>query len=163
MSKTIYLDNAAATPIDPVVLEAMQPYFAADFYNPSATYLAAQKVRQRLDEARKRVAHWFGARPSEVIFTAGGTEANNLAIRGIMVKFSDGNLVVSAIEHESVLAASRQYSCSEAEVTAEGLVDISKLVKIIDDKTILVSVMYANNEVGTIQPIRQIATELEKI
>lgn len=163
MPKTVYLDHAAATPIDPAVLEAMQPYFAADFYNPSATYLAAQKVRQKLDEARGRIARWFGARPSEVVFTAGGTEANNLAINGVMRQFSGSNLVVSAIEHESVLAAAHQYDCREANVTPEGLVDVAELVRKIDDKTILVSVMYANNEVGTIQPIRQIAAELEKI
>ncbi len=163
MPKTVYLDHAAATPIDPAVMEAMRPYFAVDFYNPSATYLAAQKVRQKLDEARARIARWFGSRPSEVVFTAGGTEANNLAIRGIMEQFPDGNVVVSAIEHESVLAAAHQHDCREAGVTAEGVVDVNKLVKLIDDQTILVSVMHANNEVGTIQPIRQIALELEKI
>ncbi len=163
MSKTVYFDYAAATPIDPSVLQAMQPYFAADFYNPSATYLAAQNVRRDLEAARGRVAHWFGARPSEVVFTAGGTEANNLAIHGVMQQFPGGNVVVSAIEHESVLAAAHQYNCREAGVTPDGLVDVASLVKLIDNETILVSVMYANNEIGTIQPIRHISQAIEKI
>lgn len=173
----IYLDNAAATPLDPVVLAAMQPYLTDEFYNPSATYLAAQKVHKDLEAARGRIAHWLGARPSEVFFTAGGTEANNLAIRGVMQQYPDANLVVSAIEHESVLATAKELTKSpsvrgrtsrvsrvrEAAVTAEGIVDVDALVRLVDDQTVLVSVMYANNEVGTIQPIRQIAQELERI
>lgn len=149
--------------MDPAVLEAMQPYFGTQFFNPSATYLAAEQVRKDVEAARERVAHWLGARPSEIVFTAGGTEANNLAIRGVMQRFPDGNVVVSAIEHESVLAAAHLYDCREAGVTPDGIVDVEKLVGLIDDNTVLVSVMYANNEVGTIQPIRQIALALEQI
>lgn len=164
MNDTItYLDYAAATPMSPVVLSAMQPYFMEKFYNPSATYLPAKKVREDLEAARGRVAHWLGARPIEIVFTAGGTEANNLAIRGVMTQFADGNMVVSAIEHESVLATAHKYDCREAPVTADGLVDIDRLTGLIDDQTVLVSVMYANNEVGTIQPIRQISQALEEI
>ncbi|MBX6334895.1 aminotransferase class V-fold PLP-dependent enzyme, partial [Candidatus Saccharibacteria bacterium] len=109
MSAVIYLDYAAATPMDPAVLEVMQPYFSAQFFNPSATYTAAEQVRRDVDAARARVAYWLGARPSEIIFTAGGTEANNLAIHGVMQQFPDANVVVSAIEHESVLAAAHAY------------------------------------------------------
>jgi cysteine desulfurase len=163
MKNTVYLDYAAATPMDPAVLAVMQPYFSEKFFNPSATYLAAQDVRKEFEAARGRIAHWLGARPSEVVFTAGGTEANNLAIRGVMEQFPEGNLVVSAIEHESVLTAAHQYECREAAVTAEGIVDVDKLISLVDDQTVLVSVMYANNEVGTIQPIRQIAVALEEI
>ncbi len=163
MAKTIYLDYAAATPMDPAVLDVMQPYFAAQFYNPSATYLPAQKVRKDLDAARGRIAHWLGARPSEIVFTAGGTEANNLAIRGVMQQFADGNIVIGAIEHESVLATARQYDCREASVTPEGVVAVDKLLGLVDDQTVLVSVMYANNEVGTIQPIRQIALAVDEV
>ena len=159
----VYLDYAAATPLDPAVLTAMQSYFSVQFFNPSATYLPAKKVRQVVEDARAIVAHWLGARPAEIIFTSGGTEGNNLAIHGIMRQFPDGNVVVSAIEHESVLAPAHQYDCREAAVTPDGIVDIPKLVKQIDDKTVLVSVMYANNEVGTIQPIRQIAKHVEEI
>lgn len=163
MAKPIYLDHAAATPLDPAVLEAMQPYFSAQFFNPSATYLAAEQVRKDVETARERVAHWLGARPAEVVFTAGGTEANNLAIRGVMQQFPDGNLVISAIEHESILAAAHQFDCREAAVSPDGLVDVDALIGLVDDSTVLVSVMYANNEVGTIQPIKQIAQHLEVI
>jgi cysteine desulfurase len=164
MNDTItYLDYAAGTPMSPVVLAAMQPYFMEKFYNPSATYLPAKKVREDLEAARARVAHWLGARPIEIVFTAGGTEANNLAIRGVMEQFPDCNMVVSAIEHESVLATAHKYDCREAPVTPDGIVDINRLPGLIDDQTVLISVMYANNEVGTIQPIRQIASAVEEI
>lgn len=164
MNDTItYLDYAAATPMSPVVLAAMQPYFMERFYNPSATYLPAKKVHEDLEAARARVAHWLGARPIEIVFTAGGTEANNLAIRGVMSQFPDGNMVVSAIEHESVLATAHKYECREAPVKPDGIIDIERLAGLIDDQTVLVSVMYANNEVGTIQPIRQLSQQLEEI
>jgi len=153
----IYLDYAAATPVDERVLASMQPYFTDNFYNPSATYLAANSVGKDLAEARGKIAYWLGARSTEIIFTAGGTEANNLAIRGIMQKFPEANVVVSAVEHESVLAPARQYDCRVAPVSKDGSVDLVKLAELIDENTVLVSVMYANNEVGTIQPIRDIA------
>lgn len=161
MVQSVYLDYAAATPMDAAVLQAMQPYLVERFYNPSATYLAAQKVHHDLDQARARVAHWLGARPSEIIFTAGGTEANNLAIHGVMQRFPGTNVVVSAIEHESVLATAQQYECREAAVNPLGVVDVDSVIDLVDDNTVLVSIMYANNEVGTIQPIRQIAQWLE--
>jgi cysteine desulfurase len=153
----IYLDYAAATPVDGRVLKAMQPYFTEKFYNPSATYLAARAVAKDLVEARGKVAYWLGARPSEVIFTAGGTEANNLAIRGVMQKHPEANVVVSAVEHESVLAPAEAFDCRIAPVGKDGTVDFDKLAELIDENTVLVSVMYANNEVGTIQPIREVA------
>ena len=161
--KMLYLDYAAATPMDPAVAAAMQPYASERFFNPSATYAAARKVRSDIDAARARVAHWLGARPTVVIFTAGGTEANNLAIRGVLARFPEGHVVTSAIEHESVLATAREFGGREAPVGADGIVDVATLVKLIDADTVLVSVMYANNEVGTIQPIRRIATEFAAI
>ncbi|HSX32657.1 MAG TPA: cysteine desulfurase family protein [Candidatus Saccharimonadales bacterium] len=159
----IYLDYAAATPLDPGVQAVMQPYFTERFYNPSATYAAAQSVHADLDAARAGVAHWLGAKPSEIIFTAGGTEANNLAIRGVMDQFTDGNVVVSAIEHESVLATAGVYKHHLAPVDGAGIVDVDQLVHLIDDQTVLVSVMYANNEVGTVQPIRRIAAAVAAV
>jgi cysteine desulfurase len=159
----IYLDYAAATPMDPAVLAVMQPYFSASFFNPSATYLPAKKVHQDLESARVKVAHWLGARPAEIVFTAGGTEANNLAIHGVMSQFPEANIIVSAIEHDSVLAAAHKYDCQEASVGPQGIVDVKHLAGQVNDNTVLVSVMYANNEVGTVQPIRQIALELETI
>ncbi len=153
----LYFDYAAATPMDSAVLAAMQPYFSEQFYNPSATYVAAQQVKKDIDKARATVAGWLGARSPEVIFTAGGTEANNLAIHGVMRQFPGAKVLVSAVEHESVLQPARRYRFQELAVDANGIVDLDTLAASIDDETALVSVMYANNEVGSIQPIRRIA------
>lgn len=156
MKRQIYLDYAAATPLDGAVLQAMQPYFVQAFYNPSATYDAARQAQNALEAARSSVAHWLGAKSSEIIFTAGGTEANNLAIHGLMRQFPDGNIVVSAMEHESVLAPAHEYDFREVALLPDGRIDLADLRAKIDDKTRLISVMYANNEIGTIQPLRQV-------
>jgi cysteine desulfurase len=161
--KPIYLDHAAATPLDQTVLQAMLPFFSEQFYNPSATYDAARQVRSGLESARRTVAEWLGAKPTEIIFTAGGTEANNLAIQGIMANYPDANTIVSAIEHESVRAPAELYKCHEATVQADGRLDVEALIKMIDDQTVLVSIMYANNEIGTVQPIREVAQRLEAV
>lgn len=163
MKTMIYMDYAAATPMDESVFTAMRPYFTEKFFNPSASYLAAQHVKRDLSDARARVAHWFGARSSEVIFTAGATEANNLAIHGVMQQYPNANIVVSSIEHESILAPAHQYPCREVPVQPTGLIDMDALQAAIDDSTALVSVMYANNEVGTIQPISHIGQLIEAI
>lgn len=162
-AQSIYLDYAAATPVDPRVLEAMQPYFSEQFYNPSATYRSAERVAAALQAARASVAHWLGTRASEIVFTAGGSEANNLAIHGIMRRFPDAHMVVSAVEHESVLAAAKHYAYKEATVLADGMVDLQALEQSIDGQTVLVSIMYANNEVGTIEPLRQIGQLIQAI
>jgi cysteine desulfurase len=162
-SKLIYLDHAAATPMDPKVLKAMQPYFSEEFYNPSATYSPAKQARQGLEEARKTIAHWLGAKQSEIIFTAGGTEANNLAIHGIMARFPKANIIISPIEHESVRSPAEQYQSSETSVHPDGRLDIDALGRTIDDQTVLVSVMYANNEIGTVQPVREISQLIAEI
>ncbi len=141
----------------------MEPYYSDVFYNPSAMYLPAQKAREALESARKRVASRLGVRSNEVIFAAGGTEGNNIAIAGIMANFPNCSVAVSAIEHDSVLEPARQFNCSVALSTAQGRVDLDDLRKKISENTVLVSVMYANNEVGTIQPLRQIAAMLETI
>lgn len=155
--KTIYLDYAAATPLDEKVLAAMRPYFSEQFYNPSATYLAAKHVHQAVEDARATVAKVLGVRGAEVLFTAGGTEANNLALHGIMQQYPDKKIIVSSIEHESILALARNYHAAEAPVLPDGIVDLAALARLIDDDTVLVSVMYANNEVGTVQPLHEIA------
>ena len=162
-NKIIYLDYAAATPLDSDVLAAMQPYFSEQFYNPSATYRAANNVQKDLEKARANIASVLGARASEIIFTAGGTEANNLAIHGIMQKYPKANVIVSTIEHESVLAPASKHDCKLAPVTQDGVVDVARLAQLIDENTVLVSVMYANNEVGSIQPIKEIAQKLADI
>jgi cysteine desulfurase len=159
----IYLDYAAATPLDPSVIAAMQPYLQEQFYNPSATYQAALDVHKALEAARARIAYWLGSRPSEVVFTAGGTEANNLAIHGIMHRYPTANVVVSAIEHSAVLEPARCFDCREATVMVDGRLDLAALALKIDDQTVLVSVMYANNEIGTVQPLHAVASLLSAI
>ena len=158
-----YFDNAAATPMLPKVLAAMQPFFSEKFYNPSAIYLAAQDVKASLDNARWLVAQNIGAKPTEIIFTAGGTEANNLAITGVMAKNPDGELIVSAIEHDSVLIPAKNYNLKIANVDEKGIVDVSALAKLINNKTVLISVMMANNEIGALQPIKDIVELVAKI
>lgn len=159
----IYLDYAAATPLDEAVLAAMTPYFSQQFYNPSALYWPAHQVAKDIAAARAKVAGWLGARPSEVIFTAGGTEANNLAIRGVMARFPEAEMLASSVEHDSVLEPTKRYQLQAIPVTADGLVDLPSLAKLINDHTVLISVMYANNEIGTIQPIREIARLVAEI
>lgn len=161
--KAIYLDHAAATPIDKQVFAAMQLYLTEQFYNPSAQYEAARAVKKDLEAARARVAHWFGARPSEVIFTAGGTEANNLIIHGVMRQYPDANLIVSSVEHDSILRPAEQYTHKVAPVLPDGTLDVQKCLDLIDDHTVLVSMQYANNEIGVVQPIRQLALGLAEI
>ncbi|HEU4914670.1 MAG TPA: cysteine desulfurase family protein [Candidatus Saccharimonadales bacterium] len=163
MEAPLYFDHAAATPMDPRVASVMLPYFTERFFNPSATYLAAVGVRNDLDAARSRIARVLGSRANETICTAGATEANNLVIRGVMGQYPDGNVIVSSIEHDSVLLPGRAFGCKEAPVTPQGIVDMQALRALIDDKTALVSVMYANNEVGSIQPVRQIALMIADI
>jgi cysteine desulfurase len=157
----IYLDYAAATPLDEVVLEAMRPFFSESFYNPSAIYGPAVEVSRALRQARLDVANIIGAKPPEIIFTAGGTEANNLAIQGVL---SDGDHVVySAVEHDSVREVCQRYSHSVAPVNSKGIVDIEALLDCIKPETKLVSVMYVNNEIGTVQPVRRIAQAIEEV
>lgn len=163
MKKVVYLDYAAATPVDEQVLEAMQHYFSERFYNPAATYLGAKRVREDIAAARAKVAMWMGARPTEIIFTAGGTEANNLAINGIMKQFPSGNIVVSAIEHDSVINPAALYKHKIAPVEKDGIINLVKLEKTINDDTVLVSVMLANNEIGTVQPVRKIGQLVERL
>jgi cysteine desulfurase len=162
-TQSIYFDYAAATPMEPQVLLAMQPYLTDRFYNPSANYLHAKAVAADLLAARQSAAHWLGAKLPEIIFTAGGTEANNLAITGVLSQFPEGNVVVSAIEHDSVRQPASQYTNKEVPVGKDGVIDVAALADLIDDNTVLVSIMYANNEVGTVQPLREIATLLQKI
>lgn len=163
MKQSIYMDYAAATPLSQTVIGVMLPYFSEKFHNPSALYLSAREVGRDITDARTRVAQHLGVRSAEVYFTAGGTEANNLAIHGVMSQYPDANVVVSAVEHESVLEPARGYDCRQAAVLADGRVDIDVLEREINDQTVLVSIMYANNEIGTIQPIKQVAQLLEEV
>lgn len=163
MAKPIYLDYAAATPLDARVLKAMRPFFDEQFYNPSSPYQAGKKVRAAIDDARTRVAHWLGAKTTEVIFTAGATESINLALNGILGKHPSANVLVSAIEHEAVLAAAKQYPHKLLAVKPDGTVDIEEIKKSVDDQTVLISIGYANNEVGTIQPLAEVAALVREL
>lgn len=162
MKKAIYLDYAAATPLAPSALQAAQPYLSDQFFNPSAVYQPARTVRAAVEKARGEVASVLGAKDQEIIFTAGGTEANNITIQGIMRQYPDANIVVSSIEHESVLEPAKQYERRVTSVTPKGFVDLTKLSNLIDENTVLVSVMYANNEIGTIQQIKEVAALIAK-
>lgn len=153
----IYLDYAAATPVRKEVLAAMKPYFTDKFYNPSATYLNARQSRIELGEFRSRVANILGARPSEIIFTSGATESNNLAVLGISKQFPGSNILISSIEHESVMSSGKLTRAKKIPVNKDGLADLHKLKDLIDKQTVLLSVMFVNNEIGSVQPLREIA------
>ncbi|MBI2588878.1 cysteine desulfurase [Candidatus Saccharibacteria bacterium] len=163
MKKNIYLDYAAATPLDPRVMKAMESYLKEQFYNPSALYLAGRDARLELEKARASIADCLGARPTEIIFTSGATESNNLAIQGVMRQFPEAELLASAIEHKSVLAPARLFRTKQIPVTATGLVRPESLVELISNKTVLVSIGMVNNELGTVQPLRQIASAVKDI
>jgi cysteine desulfurase len=163
MPDRIYLDHAATTPLRREALDAMLPYLTEHQGNPSSIYASGRRARQAIDEAREVVATFLGARPREIIFTAGGSEADNLAIKGAAWAASaDGrHIVTSAIEHKAVLHACAVLERSGFEVTylpvdRFGRVDPADVAEAITEHTILVSVMAANNEVGTIQPIAEI-------
>ncbi len=166
--KLIYLDHAAATPLDPRVLKAMKPYFKSEFANPSSLYEAARRTRQALDAARKSIAGELGAKPTEIVFTAGGTESVNLAIQGVMRQFPGSGLVTSAIEHEAVLRCGRAMAEEGNEllivpVDSSGVFKAHELAKTITDLTSLVSVMLVNSEIGTIQPLTELASVIRKV
>src|SRR5581483_1535227 len=159
--KSIYLDYAAATPMDAEVFNVMRPYFTQKFYNPSATYLNAKQVRADLEQARADVAGLLGVKPAEVVFMAGATEANNLAIQGIMRQFPDERLLVSAIEHDSVLEPAGLFNHIEVPVTSNGRINLNILQQGLQ-KAVLVSVGLINNEIGVIQPLREIASLVDE-
>jgi cysteine desulfurase len=159
----IYLDYAAATPLDDRVMKAMAPYFSDVFYNPSAIYEGARVAKNALNEARSDVAKLIGAKPSEIIFTAGGTESANLAIHGVMQTFPAGNLLLSSIEHDAVMKPAKKYNHVVIPVDNFGRVSVSEIEKLCSKDTVLISVMIANNEIGTVQPIKDIANSVQKI
>lgn len=168
--KRIYLDNNATTPVHPEVLEAMLPYFKEIFGNPSSIHWFGQQAHIAVENAREKVAELIGADDtSEIIFTSGGTEANNLAIKGVAfaLKEKGNHIITSQIEHHAVLNPCKNLEKFGFEITylpvdKYGIVDLEALKKSISPKTILVSIMFANNEVGTIQPIEEISKICQK-
>ena len=162
--KQIYLDYAATTPADPAVVQAMLPYFHDAFGNPSAIYSYGQEAKNAVEEARVKVARLIGARDDEIVFTGSGTEADNFALKGVaFANRSKGNhIITTSIEHHAVLESCKflekmDFKITYLPVDSNGLVDPEDVKKAIMDKTILISIMHANNEVGTIQPICEIS------
>jgi cysteine desulfurase len=163
--KTAYMDHAAATPVPKQVIDAMLPYFDEHFGNPSTVYDKGSRVKQVIDEQRAKTAALMGAKAEEIVFTSSGAEANNLAVKGAaLANQKKGNhIIISAIEHHSVLNSARFLERQDFEVTflkvdEHGLVDPELLAKAIRPETILVSIMHANNEIGTIEPISELST-----
>ncbi len=166
----IYLDNNATTPLDPRVLEAMIPYFTQKFGNAaSRNHAFGWHAEEAVDYAREQIASLINCSPKEIIFTSGATESDNLAIKGVFEMYaSKGNHIITATtEHKAVLDTCKHIEKLGGKVTylpvnAEGLIDLKQLEEAITDKTILISIMYANNEVGVIQPIREISKIAKK-
>lgn len=165
----MYLDHAAATPLDPKVFDVMLPFFTTEFGNPSAIYGLGQNARHAVEESRKKTAIVLGANPENIIFTSGGTEGNNLAIQGtVRAHASVGKHIVAlGIEHPSVLEPLKEYELQGFEVTyvpvnKEGIVSASDVMAAITPQTVLVTVMYANNEIGSVQPIAEIGRAIRK-
>jgi len=164
MENFIYLDNNATTPTDKRVVEAMLPYFCKKYGNPSSIYKLANESDMAKEEARDKVAKLLNAKPYEIVFTGCGTESDNFAIKGTaFANRKKGNhIITSSIEHHAVLNACKWLEKQGFEVTyigvdKHGVVNLDELCKAITDKTILISIMHANNEVGTIEPIKEIA------
>ncbi|MBC7886395.1 MAG: IscS subfamily cysteine desulfurase [Ferruginibacter sp.] len=170
MKLPIYLDNNATTPMDPRVLEAMTPYFLEHFGNAaSRNHPFGWEAEEAVDYAREQVAKLIGADPKEIIFTSGATEADNLGIKGVYEMYAGkGNHIITATtEHKAVLDTCKHIEKSGGEITylqvkADGLIDLKELEAAIKPTTILVAIMYANNEIGTIQPIREISAIAKK-
>ena len=159
----IYLDYNATTPVAPEVLEAMLPYFRGSFGNASSIHSAGQRGRAAVDDARESVAALLGAKPSEIVFTCGGTEADNLALFGIVARGGQPrrHMITTAIEHHAVLNSAQALEKQGVDVTYvsaghDGIVDPDDIREAIRPETVLISVMLANNEIGTIQPIEEV-------
>ncbi len=164
--KRYYFDYAASTPVDPAVVRVMTPFWAEKFGNPGSLHSFGQEASAGVFEARDKIARSLGCHYSEIVFTGSATEANNLALRGTVksaeFRVQIPKIIVSAIEHDSVLDTAKDLEKNGAEVVflpvlENGIVDIKKLESMLDERTVLVSVMFANNEIGTIQPIAKIS------
>lgn len=168
--KRIYLDHAATTPTHPEVVEAMLPYFADAFGNPSSIYSFGQEAKGALEEVRDKVADFVGARREEIVFTSGGTEADNFAIKGVAYanEHKGNHIITTSIEHHAVIEPCqflerRGFEVTYLPVDRYGLVDPQGVKEAITDKTILISVMHANNEIGTIEPIVEIGKIAQEV
>lgn len=162
----VYMDNGATTKVDDEVVKVMQEFMVNKFGNPSSLHQFGREVKNALDRSRKVIAAKINAEPEEIIFTSGGTEADNLAIKGI-VYANKNHIITSRIEHPAVLNTCKQlekegFRVTYLNVDENGFVDLKQLEKAIDEKTALVSIMHANNEIGTIEPIEEIGRICQK-
>jgi len=167
--KRIYFDNAATTSTDEEVVKAMEPYFSLKYGNPNSIHSLGHEAREAIEETREKTAHLIGANSAEIVFTAGGTEADNHAIKGIAwANQKKGNhIITSKIEHHAVLHScqfleKQGFKITYLPVDKYGLIDPEDVKKAITDKTILVTIMHANNEIGTIEPIKEISKVVKK-
>ncbi|MDR0977803.1 MAG: cysteine desulfurase NifS [Endomicrobium sp.] len=167
--KRVYLDNSATTRVAPDVLEEMQPYFSDVYGNPSSFHFFGRQARTAIDNSRAEIAHILNANPEEIFFTGCGTESDNIAIFGVLNAYGKkGHIITSKIEHHAVLYSCKHledlgYEVTYLDVDKEGVVSVEDFKKAVRDNTILVSIMHANNEVGAVQPVKDIADELKKI
>ena len=166
-NKTVYLDYAAATPVDPEVLEAMRPYWSGRYSNASSMHESGRRAKAAIDGARAAVAEVLGCEPREVIFTGSGTESDNTALLGVARanRTHGTHVIISAVEHKAVLESAQQlknegFEVSIAPVDAYGTVNVEEILQLVTDKTTLVSVMYANNEIGTVEPVQKLSAAL---
>jgi len=162
--RRVYMDHAATTPVDPEVVEAMVPYFTEIYGNASSLHSFGREAHNAMEEARSRVAGLIKADPEEIIFTAGGTESDNIAIKGVAYanRSRKDHIVTSTIEHPAVLETCRSlekqgFKVSYIPVNKNGLIELESLQKAVTERTILITIMHANNEIGTIEPIEEIA------
>ncbi len=167
MADSIYLDNAATTRLHPKALVAMEPTWQELYANPSAGHLAGATVEKLVDRERRVLAELAGVGQKEVIFTSGGSESDNLALFGSALAARQGRIIVSAIEHPAVLEsakelAQRGFDVHFAPVDMDGLVETEALVELVNEETILVSIIHGNNEIGTVQPIEELARRVKK-
>jgi cysteine desulfurase len=160
--KSVYFDHAATTPVDPRVLEQMLPFFCDQYGNPSELHRLGREARTAVERARAQVACGLGAGDKEIVFTSGGTEADNLALIGYLQRFEPGHFIISAVEHPAVMEPARAlnrlgWAVDFIPVDGDGVIDLDAYEQAFRDDTKLASVMYANNVVGTIQPIAELA------
>ena len=161
MSRQVYLDHNASTPVHPEVVEAMLPYFSERFGNPSSVHGFGREAREGLETARDQVAHFLRVGKEEVVFTSGGTESDNMAVKGVAMARGRGHIITTKIEHHAVLRAvqtleTQGFAATYLEVDGYGMVDPDALRRAIRPDTILISIMHANSEIGTVQPAREL-------
>lgn len=166
MDKEVYLDNSATTAVDGRVFEAMKPYFSEKYGNPSSVHKKGQEARDALEDSREKIAKEIKANSDEIVFTSGGTESNNLALKGLFLSEKKANsgknhIITTKIEHDSILEVCKWLESQGAEITyldvdKEGFIDTEQLEKVIKSNTLLVSIIHGNNEIGTVQDLEEV-------